>query len=232
MVMTRTAASMHFYTIHACTRTWAMELFCGQDCRMCQKKNDTHLETTFVTVPLCHYKRSSRRHKCSSRRSISKAGPCFWKLCVYEPSAPLKMPSDLRHKCTFGKLFGHWCHFLTCAVEQWCMRCSYFTTFIFSYSICNPDPALMLFARDSILCVCVRAMSCAEFSEDIVREVRATETSEERTVMNYTNANITVIAWTRCLHTELLIGARFTQTQNRVYILLKDVKQTKLLVRV
>lgn len=60
-------------------------------------------------------------------------------------------------------------------------------------------------------------MSCARFSDDIVREVRATETSEERTVMSYTNTNIMVRAGTRCLHRELLLGARFTQTQNRGY---------------
>ena len=45
--------------------------------------------------------------------------------------------------------------------------------------------------------------------EDIVREVRATEISEVRMVTSYTNANIMVIAWSRCLHTELLTGDRF-----------------------
>jgi len=52
----------------------------------------TFAETTSVTVPLCRYKRSSRR-------SVSEAVPHFTNLCVYEISALQKKLCDFRHSC-------------------------------------------------------------------------------------------------------------------------------------
>ena len=56
------------------------------------------METVSITVLLCLYKRRSRRHKCSSGRSISEAAPCYGNLCVYEPSALRKKPTYFRKK--------------------------------------------------------------------------------------------------------------------------------------
>jgi len=58
-------------------------------------------ETISITVLLCHYKRSSRRHKPSSGRSVSKAAPRCGNMCInpvlFRRSLPLqKKPSDLR----------------------------------------------------------------------------------------------------------------------------------------
>ena len=46
-----------------------------------------------IAVLLFHYKCISEDTSCS-RRSVSEAAPCFGNLCVYEPSALWKKPSD------------------------------------------------------------------------------------------------------------------------------------------
>jgi len=50
------------------------------------------VETISIIVLLCHYKHNSRR-------SISKAAPCFGNLCVHEPSALRRKPSNLCCSC-------------------------------------------------------------------------------------------------------------------------------------
>ena len=82
----------------------------------------------FVTVPLRHYKRSSWRHKHSSRRSVNKAALNFGNLCmnlVLFRSVPLfrnksydswKKPSQfvaqLHHLCMFSICSKYWRLFL------------------------------------------------------------------------------------------------------------------------
>ena len=77
-------------------------------------------ETISITllIRICHYKRRFGRHKCSSRRSISEAAPCFRNVYVREPSVlrkkqkkpsySWKKPSDSQCSCAtnaFRKMF-------------------------------------------------------------------------------------------------------------------------------
>ena len=60
---------------------------------VCTFKNEACLRKSFRYCSALPLQMQLGRHKCSSRRSVSKAAPHFGNLCVYEPSALRKKPS-------------------------------------------------------------------------------------------------------------------------------------------
>ena len=56
-----------------------------------------------ITKQLGRHERSSGGHKCSPRRSISEASPCFGNLCVYKPSALRKKLSASKKPSILGR---------------------------------------------------------------------------------------------------------------------------------
>ena len=64
------------------------------------------MKTTSITAPHCHYEQNSRRHKCSSEKSISKAAQCFRNVYEYKPSTLICVQTQYSYMCTNPVLFA------------------------------------------------------------------------------------------------------------------------------
>jgi len=137
---------------------------------------------------------------------MSKAALCFGSLCVYESSALAKKPSasNLQHSCaanacTFGKtlrtLASYFDMYRTIVKHDTFVDCD-----LHIYLLQPRLSTNALSQRFYSVHMC-QSNELRSTHGNIVREVRATEISEARVVTSYTNANLMVIAWSRCLHT-------------------------------
>jgi len=98
-----------------CLKKSSLQVLCST-CTVSIKKLICVCGNHFHYCVISHYKWSSRRHKSSSRRSISKTAQQFGNLCEYKHSAFFKKPSNLQGSCTANahleKCAKGQCHFL------------------------------------------------------------------------------------------------------------------------
>ena len=78
-------------------------------------KNNVRLKKTFFFGSAFPLQAQLRKIQMQLQKTISKAAPCFRNLCVYEPSALRKKPSNLRRKLCCKRISEKWseCHTLS-----------------------------------------------------------------------------------------------------------------------
>ena len=123
------------------------------------KKWHAFVDTTSIPVPLCRYKRSSGRHKCSSGKSIELHFRMYWcmKPALFGRSLPIlrRKPSNLWCSCTTNahseKCSEGWRLFWMHArplFPAWCIMFVYTETFIIVFTI-NYLHVLLVVKRNS-----------------------------------------------------------------------------------